>query len=924
MSAPVVGGAPPKSPGRRRGFRPLVDLPVLIWLTAAVVVALIHPLVPAPRWLMLHLVLLGAISNAILVWSNHFTHTLLHVPEGDRRGEQVRLSLLNAGVVAVLVGVVAEIWPITLVGAAGVAVAVLWHGWSLVRLLRTSLPARFGRSVRYYVAAACLLPVGAAFGVLLARSPEEPWHARLELAHAAVNLLGWVGLTVVGTLITLWPTILRTRISERAERDAGRALPVLVTAIVITVGGSLVDRPLVAAGGLAVYLVGLGLTGPSFVDTLRRRPPTTFPAWSVLAGVSWLVGCLIALTIGLGMASSWTAAGSALTWLTPYLAVGFGLQVLFGALAYLVPVKLSRGPSRVRALNAVMDRGGPLRITMTNAGLLVCVLPVPSVVRVLASMMVLGALVTWLILILITVKTSRRLLRAEAAEPGARADAVDRSQAGTRHLRSDRAGVDTSRPAGQATGLAALGLALIVLAVATGVAVDPAAAGAGSGTAAADDVQPTGQVTTVDVTAQGMRFEPSTITVPAGNRLVIRLTNTDADVHDLVLDTGQQSGRLGRNGTATIDVGVVGRAIEGWCSMLGHRQMGMVLNIQVTGLPASGETGAGEAGPEGSVTGDRSESGHNGGHGTHADPGNTGGEKAASAADDLDFMAKPPADFTAHDAVLPPLGTAKVHRRTFTVRDVVREVAPGVTQTQWTYDGEAPGPVLHGRVGDEFVITLVNRGTVGHSIDFHASALSPQKPMRTIAPGESLVYRFRANRAGIWMYHCSTMPMSAHIASGLYGAVVIEPPDLPKVDRSYVLVQSELYLGPQGGSADAAKLQAERPDAVVFNGYVNQYDHRPLTAKVGERVRIWVLDVGPNRPSSFHIVGAQFDTTYAEGTYLLRGGPKSVGGAQSLGLQAAQGGFVELSFPEPGDYPVVSHLMIDAERGAHGLVHVTR
>lgn len=284
-------------------------------------------------------------------------------------------------------------------------------------------------------------------------------------------------------------------------------------------------------------------------------------------------------------------------------------------------------------------------------------------------------------------------------------------------------------------------------------------------------------------------------------------------------------------------------------------------------------------------------------------------------------MAAPPADFRAHDAALPPLGKSNVHRRTFTIRDVVREVAPGVTQTQWTYDGQVPGPVLHGRVGDEFVITLVNKGTVGHSIDFHASALAPQQPMRTIAPGESLEYRFRAKRAGIWMYHCSTMPMSAHIASGLFGAVVIEPPDLPKVDRSYILVQSEFYLGPQGGSADATKIQAERPDAVVFNGYVNQYDHRPLTAKVGERVRIWVLDAGPNRPSSFHIVGAQFDTTYAEGTYLLRGGP---GGSQSLGLQPAQGGFVELSFPEPGDYPVVSHLMIDAERGAHGLVHVTR
>ncbi|MBO0813357.1 MAG: multicopper oxidase domain-containing protein, partial [Microlunatus sp.] len=193
--------------------------------------------------------------------------------------------------------------------------------------------------------------------------------------------------------------------------------------------------------------------------------------------------------------------------------------------------------------------------------------------------------------------------------------------------------------------------------------------------------------------------------------------------------------------------------------------------------------------------------------------------------------------------------------------------------------------------------------------------------MRTIAPGQSLVYRFRATHAGIWMYHCATMPMSAHIANGMFGAVVIDPPGLPKVDHSYVILQSELYLGADGGSADLTKLQEEKPDAVVFNGYVNQYDHRPLTAEVGQRVRIWVLDIGPDRSTSFHVVGSQFDTVYSEGAYLLR---RSAGGSQSLALAPAQGGFVELTFPEAGDYPFISHVMIDAERGAHGIVHVSR
>lgn len=183
------------------------------------------------------------------------------------------------------------------------------------------------------------------------------------------------------------------------------------------------------------------------------------------------------------------------------------------------------------------------------------------------------------------------------------------------------------------------------------------------------------------------------------------------------------------------------------------------------------------------------------------------------------------------------------------------------------------------------------------------------------------------------MYHCSTMPMSTHIAAGMHGAVVIEPRDLPTVDRSYVLIQSEVHLDTAAADpavaseVDADSVAADTPDRVVFNGVANQYDTRPLTAHVGERVRIWVLDAGPNRPTSFHVVGGQFDTVYVEGAYRLNRGAGAHGerdaGSQALALQPAQGGFVELTLPEAGRYPFVSHLMIDAERGAHGILHVT-
>src|SRR5690606_34877724 len=125
----------------------------------------------------------------------------------------------------VLVGVPTTWWWLTLVGATAIVVAVVWHGWQLVRRLRGALPGRFRIVVHHYLASAAFLPVGATLGVLLARGYSEEMHARMTLAHSLVNVLGWVGITVAGTLITLWPTILRVRMDPAAERRATQALP---------------------------------------------------------------------------------------------------------------------------------------------------------------------------------------------------------------------------------------------------------------------------------------------------------------------------------------------------------------------------------------------------------------------------------------------------------------------------------------------------------------------------------------------------------------------------------------------------------------------------------------------------------------------------------------------------------------------------
>jgi len=856
----------------RRGFSPWRDLPALVWLMAIPVVAVAHPWVPEPRWLLLHLLLLGAVTHSIVVWSQHFADALLHVPS---RPCPPLLATLALGALTVMIGTQTARWPLTLVGAAAVAGAVVWHALRLAGQLRRALPARFAGVVRYYLTAALLLPLGATLGVLLARGLPDPWHSRLLLAHVAVNLLGWVGLTVAGTVLTLWPTMLRTRLGEGTDAAMRRALPVLLAGVLTATAACLAGLWLLAAAGIGCYLVGALLIARPLVEAARRKPPSTYATWSVAAGLSWLGGCLLAWAVLLARGGPPEDVLGRLDQLIPFLAAGFAAQMLVGALGYLVPSALGGGGRAVRAAGAVLDRAGGLRIAVLNAGLLVCVLPAPSTVRIGCSLIVLAALVAQLPLLVLATRASR----------GAR---------GSRDAPIDPA--PSPRTARGSLGSAAAGLAVVALAVSTGVAVDSAAVDPSTELSAAAGVTATGHTTTVQVQAADMRFVPSRIDVPAGDRLVIELTNVDSDVHDLVLDTGADSGRLAPGGQARLDLGVVGRDLDGWCSIVGHRQMGMTLEIAVTG--ADGASAA---------------------HQHHAGD-QTGDEDAA-----YDPAAEPAPGFRARSATLAPLRGRGPQTRhvTLRVREVVREVAPGVTQRLWAHDGQSPGPTLHGRVGDRFVVRLVNDATMGHSIDFHAGTLAPDVPMRTIAPGESLTYRFTAERAGIWMYHCSTMPMSVHIANGMFGAVVIEPPDLPAVDRSLVLVQSEHYYGQQGQPVDADKVQAEAPDAVVFNGYADQYDHDPLRVRPGDRLRIWVLDAGPNRATAFHVVGGQFSTTWAEGSYRLRdGGPDGTGGSQALALAPSQGGFVELTLTEPGHYPFVSHVMVDAERGAHGILDV--
>ncbi|WP_163276048.1 multicopper oxidase domain-containing protein [Cellulomonas iranensis] len=879
---------------------------VLVWLVAAAVAALAHRWLPEAGWLLVHLPLLGAITTAILVWSQHFADTLLRSP-APRRALTWRLAAHTAGVLAVVAGHLTSVPALVVAGGVAVAGIGVAQAVGIVRQGRGALPSRFGHLARAYVAAGLLLVPGVACGVVMATAAPGPEaYARWYVAHVVLTLIGFVGVTVAGTLVVLWPTVLRTRIDAAAETAARRSLVLLVAGTLLAALGPATGLRAVTVAGVAVVLAGIALTAHVLVRQARTAPPVTYAALGVGAAVVWWAASVAVLGVVVATAGSWAATVPRLSALTPATVGGFAAQVLVGALSSLLPVVLGGGPAVTRTVAAELDRSAVVRAVLLNGALVIFVLPAPSLVRVVASSTALAVGVWFLVLVARAVRLARQPGTIDRPAPvvPARAAAVD------------PVAVALARSRRRGAGALAVGALFVVTAVA--LAGDPTAAGltqvlaAGAAAApATSDAGATGRTTTVRVEAQDMRFVPDTVEVPAGDRLVIEVVNTDTTVHDLVLDGGATSGRLAPGGTASVDVGVVQQDLAGWCSVAGHRLMGMTLDVVVVGgqpAPPVAAAPGGDAGTGHDMAGTH--------HGTAGD--------GTRAADLLDLVAAPDDAFVARDATLPPVGDGTTHHVTLAVTETVQEVAPGVTRTAWTFGGTAPGPVLHGRLGDTFVVTLVNDGSLGHSIDFHAGALAPDDVMRTIEPGETLTYTFRATRSGIWMYHCSTMPMSLHIANGMFGAVVIDPPGLPEVDHEYVLVQSELYLGEQGGTADEAALTAQQPTLLTFNGYANQYRDRPLAVRAGERVRVWVLDAGPNRPSSFHVVGGQFDTVYREGDWTLRdGGSTGTGGAQVLALAPAEGGFVELTFPEAGTYPFVTHAMGDAERGAQGRFRVT-
>jgi nitrite reductase (NO-forming) len=306
-----------------------------------------------------------------------------------------------------------------------------------------------------------------------------------------------------------------------------------------------------------------------------------------------------------------------------------------------------------------------------------------------------------------------------------------------------------------------------------------------------------------------------------------------------------------------------------------------------------------------------------------------GATATASAGDDGHSMPpsgdegrpKPSGDLAAvYDAALPALDPNPVKDLRIEVVDKEVEVAAGIKLDAWTYDGVLPGKVVHLRQGDTVNFTLHNGGDTGHSIDFHAARTPWDKNYITILPDEDISFTWTADYPGVFMYHCGTGPVIQHIANGMYGAVIVDPPAPLAPAREYVLVQSEFYLseGENGiWKTDLQRTLKELPDFVVFNGAANQYQQETLKAAPGELIRLHVMNAGPTTFSAFHVIGALFDRVFIEGNPA-----NEIVGIQTWTIPPGGGATFELVIPEAGLYPFVTHSFAYTGLGAVGLIEV--
>lgn len=262
------------------------------------------------------------------------------------------------------------------------------------------------------------------------------------------------------------------------------------------------------------------------------------------------------------------------------------------------------------------------------------------------------------------------------------------------------------------------------------------------------------------------------------------------------------------------------------------------------------------------------------------------------------------------------------------VKEVTKRLADGVEYVFWTFGGTVPGKFIRIREGDDVEFHLNNHqnNKMPHSIDLHAvTGPGGGAASSFTAPGHSSQFSFKALKPGLFAYHCATAPVGMHVGNGMYGLILVEPKEgLPPVDREYYVMQGEFYTTGKYGEEglqgfDMDKALDERPPYVVFNGAVGSLvGDKALTAKVGERIRLFVGNGGPNLTSSFHIIGEIFDTVYEDGSTTA-----TLHNVQTTGIPPGSAAIVEFKAEVPGTYVLVDHALFRSfNKGALGMLKI--
>ncbi len=280
-------------------------------------------------------------------------------------------------------------------------------------------------------------------------------------------------------------------------------------------------------------------------------------------------------------------------------------------------------------------------------------------------------------------------------------------------------------------------------------------------------------------------------------------------------------------------------------------------------------------------------------------------------------IARDPAD-------VPALSESREVAYVIDVEEVINEVAPGVIVSSWVYNGKVPGPLLRAKVGDKVSILLKNskKSLHTHSIDFHAvTGPGGGAAVLQVPPGEERSLTFKAVNPGVYVYHCATPNVGAHMTHGLYGLILIEPEEgLPIADKEFYVMQGEVYtsghIGKKGLQIfDAKKFLSGDPTYVIFNGRIGSLEGK-MKARVGDKVRIYVGNGGVNLASNFHVIGEIFDTVYPEG------GTPVQQNIQTTLVPAGGATIVEFTVDLPGKYILVDHALARLDKGAWGTLEV--